>query len=187
VALGRAAGVALTGDAALVAAAREDGAQFRALVVRYQGRVFATALRMLGNESDARDITQETFLRAFKNLERFDLERPFGPWVCAIAANLARDELRRPLRRLRALAVFRASRDAAAPEPDAAIAASEEGAELAARLLELKPKLREALVLRYVSDLSMLEVADALGISESAAKMRIKRGLEQLRLELPQD
>lgn len=179
-------------DAQEVAAARADPMAFRHLVDRYQGRVYATCLRMLGNPSEAEDAAQEAFLRAYRALHRFEAGRRFGPWVCAIAANVARDQLRSPLRRLERMGLlFSRDRTPGSPahEPRAAppmdlVEVGEDRDRLADALLGLKPRLREALVLRFVSDLSVEEVAEALGIGTSAAKMRLKRGLDQLRAAL---
>jgi RNA polymerase sigma-70 factor (ECF subfamily) len=166
-------------DAQMVRAALEDPDAYRHIVQRYQARVFATSLRMVGNEADARDIAQEAFIRAYKSLPRFELGRPFGPWICTIAANLSRDHLRDPVRRFLRYGLMR--QEAEAPERTGeSLDRDERRDALGRRLLKLKPKLREALVLRYVSELSVEEVADALEISVSATKMRLKRGLERL-------
>src|SRR5690606_4802547 len=103
-----------------------------------------------------------------------------GPWVCVIAANAARDLLRDPVRRF--LRYGLVQRDVASParSGERLLEEGESSARLARHLMKLRPKLREAVVLRYVSELSVEEVAEALGIGESAAKMRIKRALEQL-------
>jgi len=167
-------------DARLVLLARADPREFEHLVRLYERRVYATALRLLGEPSDAEDVAQEAFVRAFRSLERFDVTRPFGPWVCVIAANLARDQLRSPLRRFRLLGLF-GGREEAAPRARDPIAVDEEREEVARALAQLTPPLREAVVLRFVSDLSIEEIARALGIGESAAKMRLKRGLAALR------
>lgn len=167
-------------DARLVEAARKDPEAFRHLVVLYQARVYATALRLTGSDADARDISQEAFLRAYNVLGRFQLGRRFGPWVCAITANAARDLLRDPVRRF--LRYGLAAREEASRErtSERVLEDGEASTALMAHVRKLTPKLREAVVLRYVSEMSVEEVAEALGIGESAAKMRIKRALEQL-------
>jgi RNA polymerase sigma-70 factor (ECF subfamily) len=173
-------------DARAVQAAIDDPAAFRFLVERYQGRVYATALRMVGDAADAQDIAQESLLRAYRALDRFEQGRRFAPWVCVIAANAARDHLRSPRRRLQALGLWPTA-DRAADDRQDPIEREQERDALAHALLTLKPRLREAMVLRYVSDLSVEEVAEALGIGLSAAKMRLSRGTEQLRALLGDD
>jgi RNA polymerase sigma-70 factor (ECF subfamily) len=166
-------------DRRLVEDALADPEQFRHLVTKYQGRVFAIALRLTGNEADARDISQEAFLRAFRALGRFELGRRFAPWVCTIAANAARDLTRDPIRRLLLFGLPQREREATERASDR-IEQNERERLLQAHLLKLKPKLREAVVLRYVAEMSVEEVAEALGIGVSAAKMRISRGTAQL-------
>jgi RNA polymerase sigma-70 factor (ECF subfamily) len=173
-------------DAHAVQAALAEPAAFRHLVDRYQGRVYATALRMVGDAAEAQDIAQEAMLRAYRALDRFEQGRRFAPWACAIAANAARDHLRSPRRRLQALGLWPTADRAAEDRPDP-IEREQERDALADALLQLKPRLREAMVLRFVSELSVEEVADALGIGLSAAKMRLSRGTEQLRQLLGDD
>lgn len=167
-------------DLRLVRAARQSPDEYRHLVRLYEQRVFATALRLLGDRGEARDVAQEAFLRAFEKLGQFRPGRSFGPWVCAIAANLARDHLRSPLRRWFKVGTDDAPEASTEGEP-VDLDQGDRDRRMQAALLQLKPKLREAVVLRYVSGLSVEEVGEALGIGESAAKMRCKRGLERLR------
>lgn len=169
-----------TRDARLVEAARHDPNAYRHLVTLYQSRVYATALRLTGSDADAHDVSQDAFLRAYKALGRFQLGRRFGPWVCAITANAARDLLRDPVRRFLRFGLLQGETASGQRSSQRLLEDNEESAALARHLMKLKPKLREAIVLRYVSEMSVEEVALALGIGESAAKMRIKRALEQL-------
>src|SRR5690606_38584902 len=169
-----------TRDARLVEAALKDPNAYRHLVTLYQTRVYATALRLLGSDADAHDVSQDAFLRAYKALPRFQRGRRFGPWICAITANAARDLLRDPVRRFLRYGLLQREETSSDRPAPGLLEDQEQSAALAQHLLKLKPKLREAVVLRYVSELSVEEVAVALGIGESAAKMRIKRGLEQL-------
>ncbi len=179
----------LSRDARLVEAAERDPDDYRHLVQLYQPRVYATALRMLGEPSEAHDVAQEAFVKAYKALGRFEKGRPFGPWVCTIAANVARDHLRRPFRRLLQSGLSPAQARKVEPVhlDEDQMALDDVRDDLAQALLQLPVKLRQALVLRFVSDLSVEEVAQALDIKESAAKMRLKRGLERLRELLPED
>ncbi len=167
-------------DARLVEAALQDPDAYRHLVTLYQGRVYATALRLLGSAADAHDVSQEAFLRAYKALSRFQTGRRFAPWICTITANAARDLLRDPVRRFLRYGLLQGETTSGDRPAYGLLEDQEQSAALARHLLKLKPKLREAVVLRYVSELSVEEVASALGIGESAAKMRIKRALEQL-------
>ena len=83
-------------DAALVQRCLEgDSEAFRGLVDRYQADVYSTALRIVGRPEDAEDVTQDTFLRAFRALKRYDTARPFGAWLFTIATRLCIDHHRR--------------------------------------------------------------------------------------------
>jgi RNA polymerase sigma-70 factor (ECF subfamily) len=176
----------VTRDARLVALTRQNPSEFEHLVRLYERRVYATALRLTGSAADAEDISQEAFVRAFRALDRFDVTRPFGPWVCVIAANLARDHLRSPLRRFRFFGLT-SEREERAPKRADLLVVEEAKEEVALALEGLSPTLRETLVLRFVSDMSIEEIATALDIGVSATKMRLKRGLEQMREKLGEE
>lgn len=91
-------------EAALILRCREgDSDAIRKLVGLYEGPVFHLIWRLTGNVEDARDLTQETFVRTIRTLERFDLARPFRNWIFRIASNLAIDHLRR--RRVRTISI----------------------------------------------------------------------------------
>lgn len=176
-----------TRDARLVEAALQDPDAYRHLVTLYQTRVYATALRLTGSDADANDVSQDAFLRAYKALSRFDRRRRFGPWICTITANAARDLLRDPVRRFLRYGLMQGETASRERTSQRLLEDGEQSAALARHLMKLKPKLREAVVLRYVSEMSVEEVAAALDIGESAAKMRIKRALEQLEVIATRD
>src|SRR6188508_94653 len=91
-------------EADLLARARDGNLfAFDEIVKRYQRRVYATAIRIVRRHDVADDVVQEAFLRAHQALARFDLARPFGPWICRIAANLAVNHVRSPQAREEAL------------------------------------------------------------------------------------
>ena len=157
-----------------------DRREFEELVRTYHRGVYSYARRVLADEERALEATQETFVRAFKYRDSFDAGKgSVRAWLFAIAANRIRE-------------ARKARREEPAPldDPGALAASGEEGLEAFARgalreevaraLEELPADFREVLVLRYVSDLSMEEVAAALGLSLSAAKMRALRGRDLL-------
>ena len=164
-------------DARLVDAAAQNADDFQHLIRLHQDRVYATALRLTHNESDAQDVAQEAFVKAYKNLRHFERGRRFSPWVCTIAANLAKDLLRKRKRRFALRLSFSKNAKVQHHEQEH----FEANDVLAAALMLLAPKVREAIVLRFVSDMSIGEIADALSIKESAVKMRLKRGLDALK------
>ncbi|MDD5628676.1 MAG: RNA polymerase sigma factor [Elusimicrobia bacterium] len=158
---------------------------FEALLGRYQVRVFSFLMRMAGNASDAEDLCQETFLKAFENLEAYDRQRPLGSWLLAVAHNTAVDFLR-----ARKPAGSLDDEDETVELCDPA--QSVEGAAQAAWdqqtmervLAELPPIYREALVLRHHEGLDYASLAEVLQVPEGTAKIRLFRGRELLRRKL---
>ena len=152
-----------------------------ALVVkRYEKPIYNLMLRKTGSEQDALDLTQETFVRAYEKLEKFSPSAPFFPWLYTMGLNLARDFLRRAKRS-----------PIESYEPDDSFPieidqydrlADQIDVQKVSEVLQSLPvDYREALLLRFHEGLSVGEVAYALGLSLSAAKMRIHRGLLKLR------
>jgi RNA polymerase sigma-70 factor (ECF subfamily) len=157
-----------------------DAEAYAILVRRYQKPIFNLMLRMTSSEEDALDLTQETLVRAYEKLEQFKTSSPFFPWLYTIGMNLARDFLRK-VKTSRA-AVEELSRDPDPPSnPGESLQGSVEAEQVSHLLQELPQDYREALILRFHEGLSVSELASALGISVSGAKMRIHRGLLKLR------
>jgi RNA polymerase sigma-70 factor (ECF subfamily) len=157
-----------------------DAEAYGILVRRYQKPIFNLMLRMTCCDEDAMDLTQETFVRAYEKLEQFKGSSPFFPWLYTIGMNLARDFLRR-------VKASRTAVESLSSDPGLASNSGEDlyesaDAEQVSHLLQKLPHdYREALVLRFHEGLSVSELASALGISVSGAKMRIHRGLLKLR------
>lgn len=157
-----------------------DAEAYAVLVKRYQRPIFNLMLRMTYSDEDARDLTQDTFIRAYEKLEQFKASRSFFPWLYTIGMNLARDFQRKAK-------VSRNAQEALIREQDPLPVSGgnphgDVEAKKVGRLLEKLPEdYREALMLRFHEGLSMNELSDALGISVSGAKMRVSRGLAQLR------
>jgi RNA polymerase sigma-70 factor (ECF subfamily) len=169
----------------LVAAARGgDRPAFDELVRRTYVDTYTLALRLTADEEDARDVVQEAYLRAWKGLPQFRGDAQFGTWMYRITANAAYTVIKRRRRhRVEAL-------DAMVEEPielhvDAQPEGAAESAALLARLSvaleQLPPKLRVLVVLKDVYGLSHEEIAEELGISVPAAKVRLHRGRKRLR------
>ncbi|MFW6108337.1 MAG: RNA polymerase sigma factor, partial [bacterium] len=170
-------------------AARSQGgdlAAFDVLARRYEDRLFSYARRLVGEAQTAADLAQETLLRAFRSLGRFDTDQRFGPWVFGIAAHVCRDWLRRrgrrPEQRWEEM-------DLAAPTPTpAAQAAQAEERERVVRAVELlPPKYREVVVLHYLEEMPYDEVARSLDITPAAARRRALRARAMLRKRLARD
>jgi RNA polymerase sigma-70 factor, ECF subfamily len=152
-----------------------DANAFAELVRRYQDAVFNLAWRMTHNWHEAADITQETFIRAYQKLRSYRSEYPFKSWVMSIGANLTRNRFRSYSRRQRMKEKLIETQDVEASPPPAA---QDEGMEAA--LSQVPEALREALILKHMEGMSYEEIAQALGIGVSAAKMRVARGRDEL-------
>ena len=160
---------------------------YEAFVDAHSGAVFSTALRLSGSRAEADDLAQETFVRAYRALRRFDAERVRSleprPWLLAITLNLWRNRLRsasrRPVR-----AGFDRGREVAdpGPGPEAAAEATEAARALTRLLGELPEHHRVPVVLRHVVGLSYAEIAAVLSCPVGSAKSNVARGLDRLRV-----
>ena len=158
-----------------------DEEAFSHLVDAYQKSVYNLCYRMLGNARDAEDAAQETFLRAYKSIHRYDPTRKFSTWLLTIASNYCIDQYRR-----KKLPTF--SYDSL-PVPDipensigmeTSVIQHEQQDKVSKLLDSLKAKDRSVVILRYWYDYSYDEIANALSLSLSAVKSRLHRA----RLEL---
>lgn len=173
--------------AALVARAQAgDDKAFEELVTATHVETYTLARRLTGNDDDARDVVQEAYLRAYRSIGRFRGEARFSTWMYRITANCASTQLGRRRRdRHEELAEDLVVVDTR-PEldPVAQADASDLRTRVAAALAELPPKLRAVVVLRDVYDLPHEAIAAELGISESAAKVRLHRARRKLKERL---
>ena len=159
-----------------------DGTAYRGLVEKYQGRVYSMVYGMVRNREDARDITQDAFVKAYKNLETFRLESSFYTWLYRIAMNLAIDFTRKRKRReTNGFDEGIASRD---EDGGIADAHHEEGPlrhlerkQLFGRIMDAMEKLpedqREVILLRELEGLQYKEIADVMGIPEGTVMSRL--------------
>jgi RNA polymerase sigma-70 factor (ECF subfamily) len=138
-------------------------------------------MRIVRRHDVADDVVQEAFLRAHQALGRFDLARPFGPWICRIAANLAVNHVRSPESREEALPEAHAETPVPGGSPLAGVLDDEARRELARALEGLSPDQRAVFVLRVFDELSYKEIAEALEISIGTVMSRLSRGRERLR------
>jgi RNA polymerase sigma-70 factor (ECF subfamily) len=161
------------------AARKGDLDAFEAIVRRYERLVLVTALRLVGSLLDAQDVSQEVFLRLYRNLGKVEAERNFSGWLYRVTVNLCHD-LRR--RRPEMVAVEDGpelvSGDA---DPQRQITEAERRRVLAMSLRILAEKERAALVLRDLEGLSTEEVARALGCSEATVRSQISKARVKVR------
>jgi RNA polymerase sigma-70 factor (ECF subfamily) len=169
----------------LIARARRgDESAFEEIVRLHQRRVYGVALRIVRAHDVADDVAQEAFLRAWRSLDRFELGRPFGPWVCRIAANLAVNHVRSPRAREEGLPEGHAETKAEAKGPLAEVLDAEAARMLDAAMAELPREQRAVLVMRTVEELSYAEIAVALGISQGTVMSRLYRARERVAVAL---
>jgi len=173
---------------------RGDREAFRELFEAHKDRVWTVALRFTGDESAARDVTQQVFLKLFTSIASFRHESNFKTWLYRLAANECMDEFRKR-RRLVPLDFFRpasgAERDEDCggvemkdwrqePLQEERLAQLEVSEAVLAALTQLKPKLRMAIVLKYFEDMSYEQMAEALGCSMGTVASRLNRGHKEL-------
>jgi RNA polymerase sigma-70 factor (ECF subfamily) len=173
--------------AGLVAAARGgDRSAFDELVRATSAETYTLAYRLVGNEEDARDVVQETYLRAYKGIGKFRAESQFSTWLYRITANCAATQLGKRKRHRHEELLDDAPLPDLAPDRDPVgrAEASNLRDRLTVALEDLPPRLRAVVVLRDVYDLPHEAIAAELGISESAAKVRLHRARRQLRERL---
>jgi RNA polymerase sigma-70 factor, ECF subfamily len=156
-------------------AQRGDDESFASLVGAYQVPVFNLCYRLLGDRYEAEDAAQEVFLKAYKNLGRYDPERPFVNWILKIASNHAIDRLRRSKARPATELDEAESAEDAAPGPEATLAMKERQQMIWDTTGRLSPKDRALVVLRYWYDYTYEEMAEALSLSTSAVRSRLHR------------
>jgi RNA polymerase sigma-70 factor (ECF subfamily) len=166
-------------------------ASFRDLVERYSRTIFRLAFRMTGNEQDAEDIVQETFLRAYRALHTFEAKANFGTWLRRVAINCTFDHLRRAKRRQEDPYPedLRQERDgepfssvaSPRPDPERLLLGVELQKKLEGAMAALSDQERAAFVLRHFDGCSIEEIGKALGLRQSAAKNAIFRAVQKLR------
>jgi RNA polymerase sigma-70 factor (ECF subfamily) len=168
-------------DTFLIARARQgDLRAFEEIVRLYQRRVYGVALRIVRAHDVADDVAQEAFVRAWRSLDRFELGRPFGPWVCRIAANLAVNHVRSPRAREEGLPEGHAETRGSDPGPLAAVLDAEAKRVFDEAVAGLSAEQRAVFVLRAVEEMSYEEIAKALGISPGTVMSRLFRARVRL-------
>ena len=181
-----------SGDGAVVIRAQSgDGDAFRMLVERHSRSVFRLAYRMTGNEQDAEDVVQETFLRAYKQLSHYESRSSFSTWLYRIASNYSLDVIRmRKRHQQKRETGTEEGRDvldtvpATAPGQDRLVFSNQVSERVSAAMNELSDLERSAFVLRHFEGLSIEEIGGMLGTSLNATKHSIFRAVQKLRKRL---
>ena len=161
-----------------------DHNAFAELVYLFQDPVYNLCFRMLGESGEAEDATQETFLRVYRNLNRYDTTRPLKTWILSIASNHSIDRLRKRRMQLVSLddeptaaALALRSKD---PTPEQAAVAGELSGYIQSLLLQLDEHYRLAVIYRYWYQYSYAEIAELMDTTESAIKSRLHRARKKL-------
>ncbi|WP_457572002.1 RNA polymerase sigma factor [Desulfovulcanus sp.] len=162
-----------------------DTNAFGILVKRYQKPIFNLMYRISGSLDEAAELTQEAFIKAYEKLEHFQPGKKFFPWLYAVAMNHAKDLMRRSKRQQYSEeSCDKTSEPGYFSEQQDNMIERLDFQQIEKALVEMPLKYREAIILRYHEEMSMRDIAQALQISLSAAKMRVSRGLEMLRRAL---
>jgi RNA polymerase sigma-70 factor (ECF subfamily) len=171
----------------LIASAQNgDTRAFEQLVRIHQGIALRIAYLVVRDPSEAEDVTQDAFIKAYRSLDKFRAGAPFRPWLLGIVRNEALNRVRGAKRR-HGLAL-RVANDPvsgdAAPSPEAEVTSEEERGRLLALIEDLPERYRSVVVLRYLLDLSERETSEILGLAAGTVKSRCSRALERLRRRL---
>lgn len=168
---------------------RADADSFGVLVQEHSPMIFRLAWRMTGNEQDAEDVVQETFLKAHRSLAAFDARASFGTWVYRIAVNCAIDLIRR-----RRLPAAERSGDgepdavevlhSTEPLPDRLAFSGQVKRQVVSALSQLSPRERAAFVLRHLEGMPIERIASVLKTRPNAVKQTVFRAVRKLRREL---
>jgi RNA polymerase sigma-70 factor (ECF subfamily) len=180
-------------DAEAVARARRgDTEAFRVLVERHSRAVYRVAFRLTGSAPDAEDVVQDAFLKAYRQLDRFESRASFGTWMHRIATNCAVDLLRSRTRRVQSeddetlerMAAEDDAQPAHAMSPERLLASAEVGERVQAGMARLSALERAAFVLRHLEGQTIEQIAAVLGIKDNAAKHCVFRAVRKMRIAL---
>lgn len=182
-------------DAELAVSARGGSeAAFRELVERFERPVFALVLRMVRDRPLAEDLTQETFVKAYRNLAAYDADRKFSSWLFKIAHNATIDHLRRrdldtvpleaPSDDDERGGLDRVLSDPAARGPEVAAGRGELAAALEAAVATLRPEYREVVLMRFAEEMGYQDIAEATGLPLGTVKTHLHRARKELMAEL---
>ncbi|MDQ0063078.1 RNA polymerase sigma-70 factor (ECF subfamily) [Paenibacillus harenae] len=169
-----------------------DQGAFAELVSLYQDKLFHMAYRMLNNRQESEDVVQDTFLRVYKNLDRYDENLKFSTWIYRIATNLCIDRLRKrkPVYSLDAESTEHEGLDGYSMipsddrTPETELLLSDTQRIIHQAIETLPPKYKTVMTLRYMQDLSLQEIGDIMDMPVTTIKTRVHRGREFLRKKL---
>jgi RNA polymerase sigma-70 factor (ECF subfamily) len=167
---------------AIAKAKAGDSDGYRCLVEKHGRSVFRLAFRMTGNEQDAEDIVQETFMRAYKQLNRYESRSSFSTWLYRIASNCSVDFIR--ARKVRQPVDVPETLTHEGPLPDRLVFSNQVRQRVSEAMNELSSQERTAFVLRHFEGMSIDDISSTLGVGTNAAKHSIFRAVQKLRRTL---
>jgi RNA polymerase sigma-70 factor (ECF subfamily) len=162
----------------LAKAKNGDAEAFGKLVQRYQRRVYTVIYRFVRNHTDADDLAQDAFIRAFKAIDRFDLRYPFSPWMYKIAINLTLNHLKK--RKLKMVDIDLERRPSHG-NPESVMHQDQTRRKVHQAIAKLPPKLRQVLVLRVYEDWPYAQIAEVLEIPIGTVMSRLSRARKALK------
>jgi RNA polymerase sigma-70 factor, ECF subfamily len=180
-------------DIELINAAREgDEGAYTRLMELHQDRVYASVLRQVRDEHRAADITQETFIQAFRALDTYETRARFSTWLYRIAMNVLTSHFRHERAHKRGGQAPRASLnsenaiepDSGTRRPDELAEAGDTGAQVRRAIDELEPEFRDVVLMRDLQDMSYDEISDLLGIPPGTVRSRLHRARDRLKEKL---
>ncbi len=161
---------------------------FGQLVNGHQTSVFNVCYRMLGERREAEDLTQETFIRAYRRLNTYNVELPFGPWIRRVAANLCLNHLKKSrVVRVPLIDEVDVSFEETTQNPEMIRQHAEQEEAVRAAILELPPHYRAVIELRHFQEMSYAEISEALDIPMSDVKSHLFRARKLLSKKLRND
>ncbi len=168
----------------VIKAQQGDPNSFTQIITQFEKPVYNLCYRMLGNAEDAEDAAQETFLRAYKSMKKYDRTRPFGTWLLSIAAHYCIDQIRKrryPVVSIEDLPV--PDLPDHAPGMDSKMELKEGQTQVRALLKTLDPVDRAAIIMYYWYDMSYDEICESLNMTNSALKSRLHRSRKVMSLQ----
>lgn len=171
-----------TSDAELVGLAmRPDARAFRELISRYGQLVYNHSYRMTQNAEQSEEITQDVFMKVYRNLDKFDVRRPFRPWLMRIAANTSISMLRKNRNVVSITELEESGFDVADNEDTSLnVELKMSAEELLVLMQQLDARYRQALILRYCEDLPYEDIAAIMDVPLNTVRTWLKRGKERL-------
>lgn len=167
-----------------------DDEAFSALVARFHRTVYSIAYRMSGNAAEAEDLSQEIFLRIYKNLDKYDPSMPLAPWINRLACNHILNRLKRRAPRMSPLEIEVEGEEKERPiadkreDPEEAMIAKSRKRQLQSAIMSLPENYRIAFTLKYVEDLTADEISEIMQIPRNTIKTWLVRAREMLRSKL---